>query len=348
MEQPPISTLPKKKKFGPFVSLSAVVIIAVLGFLGYQVSASQNLTNQLPESNSEIAFSDTGVTERFLLSHFSLLAQPRIHVGEAVIVESQKIPGSADQAVLAEVPHTEGTVLGLLHGNGNFEPVLSDGTQKTDLHVVKGTTVVYTVLLNPVVWPDAQAVSQNAIPESDEQIEEGHATGPVDTGVDYKTNATDNQAFPLAGGILFAFNLGTDSAPRSLGAGKSPRLMSDGSVVAVAHDGIVKIDAASGARTVLFAYQGGDDAGGTLSPDGTVALLHTKGNSVSDVYAIAGGKVTAVGSIISTSPTFGAAFADNEHIFLRTGRTSVALYKLPDDTASLKPPTAHLSIIAPQ
>lgn len=341
MEKPPIGAMPKRKsRWGiPFLVLIALVVVA---YIGYQAFAVGHLSRQLPEGSTSISFSDTGVLETFLLSDFSLLAQPRIRVGDAIILESQDLPTAGEKAVLATVPNTYGTVLGVVHGNGNFEPKLSDGTMKTDLRVVGANRVVYTVSSRPVVWEDSTAL---VLVDDEANVIEGSATGPVDTGVDY-TGIADRKSIP--GGMLYSFDLTSDTVPQNLGTGKSPRVTTSGFLVALSPEGIVRIDATTAARKVMLAFEGGDAVGSTISSDGTVALLHSEGNSISSAYALTKDTATLIGSIVSLVPTYGATFADDTHIFLRTDRKSVALYLIPDDIAALKPPTAHLSIIAPQ
>jgi hypothetical protein len=67
-----------------------------------------------------------------------------------------------------------------------------------------------------------------------------------------------------------------------------------------------------------------------------------------DVFHIANGVTSPAGSIVSLDQFYGASFIDDSHLLLRTGKDQAALYTLPTDTATLKPPTVSLSIISPE
>jgi|CXWL01.1.fsa_nt_gi hypothetical protein len=331
----------RKRPLWLSISFTVVGLLAVLAVLFFvqQYFSSKNLSAKLPQDTSSIQFTDAGVAERFHLSGFSLLAEMRMRVAGATVLESQPSSVEGEKIVLVMQPDVPGTTLGVVYANGNFEPLVADGTFKTDLVVTRSGVAVYSVASSPVIWESAV----------DASVEEEEATAPDEVGTaDGPVNLGLTPTPITSGGTLFALDVSKDKTPRSLGAGKNPRLLEDGTLIAITPDGVEKINATTGSHQLLLAYTAGDAVGSTISADGTVALLRSEGNSVSDAYAIANGKATAIGSIVSLVPTFGASFADSSHIFLRTGRSSVALYLLPEDTAALKPPTAHLSIIAPQ
>lgn len=328
----------------PFIRIISTVLVLALvagaAYFAYRYMAAAEVLDELPPDGNSVSFVDTGLTERFVFSNFALLAEPTVRMGDAVILESVASPVSGEKVVIAALPNEPGTVLGIIHANGNLEPVVVDGTEKVDLHVLSDGTAVYGVLYDIVVWPDTLAALDD---NDDGVVEEGYAEGPV---------AAVAEAVPQApsygSGMLYAFNIATRGEARSLGEGRSPRVTADGALVAITPVGLVRINPENGARTILAGYRNGDSVGATISANGSIALLHSEGNAVADVFTISGAGATPAGSIVSLDPFYGSAFIDDAHILLRTGKDRAALYRLPTDTASLKPPTVSLSIISPE
>ncbi len=321
----------------------AVLIIALLAGVGYWYynrSAGEEILKELPAAGNSVQFSDSGLSERFVFSNYALLSQPKERVGNAEVYESAPSPVSGEKIVLASLPDEAGTVLGIVHSNGNFEPVVVDGTEKVDLRVMKDGTAVFAVLYDVAVWPEDIAAEDL----SDDGVEEtGTAEGPV--------SFEEAPPMPLpapVSGMLYAFNVQTRGEVRSLGAGRSPRITADGALIAITPAGLAEVNPATGARTILAAYKNGDSIGSTISANGSIALLHREGNAVADVFHIANGAASPAGSIVSMVPFYGAAFVDDAHLLLRTAKNEAALYTLPTDTASLKPPTVSLSIMSPE
>jgi hypothetical protein len=335
MNETPIGARP------PYIKVLTILLVLALiagaGYLYYRYSTSERVLKELPAEGNSVEFTDTGLTERFVFSNYALLSQPKERVGNAEVYESALSPVSGEKIVLAALPDEEGTVLGIVHSNGNFEPVVVDGTEKVDLHVMKDGTAVFAVLYDVAVWPEDAA-------DSDDDVEEtGAAEGPV--------SFEEAPPMPLpapVSGMLYAFNVQTRGEVRSLGAGRSPRITADGALIAITPAGLAEVNPATGARTILAAYKNGDSIGSTISANGSIALLHREGNAVADVFHIANGVTSPAGSIVSLDQFYGASFIDDSHLLLRTGKDQAALYTLPTDTATLKPPTVSLSIISPE
>lgn len=338
MNETPMGARPPYIKW--VLAVLIILLIAGAGYWYYRHSAGVEILKELPAEGNSVQFSDSGLTERFVFSSYALLSQPKERVGNAEIYESAPSPVSGEKIVLASLPDEAGTVLGIVHANGNFEPVVVDGTEKVDLRVMKDGTAVFAVLYDVAVWPEDIAVED----ANDDGIEEtGSAEGPV--------SFEEAPSIPLpapVSGMLYAFNVQTRGEVRSLGAGRSPRITADGSLIAITPSGLAAVDAKTGSRTIIAAYKNGDSVGSTISANGSIALLHREGNAVADVFHIANGSAVPAGSIVSMVPFYGAAFVDDAHLLLRTAKNEAALYSLPSDTAALKPPTVSLSIMSPE
>lgn len=324
------------------IAAIVAVLLGVIAFYGYQYYLQKNLSEKLPESGSTVMFSDRGMAETFSMTQFSFTQVPPEKVGDILILESKQSPMDADeQIILAQKEGGFGVMLAKRKDAG-IEVLLDDGTNKSDLLVTPEGVAVFAVATQPAFLPDDIEVpgEEEDLNESDE-VEEGSATGPVVISVP----RTEPVAATAVGG-LFAFDLKSEKTI-SLGAGKSPRLSELGSVVAIAPEGVVDIDAVSGARFTVVQYRGGDAAGSALSEDGSIAALRREGSSTVEFFRVSGMRGIYLGQIFSVSPMYGTAILGEEHIFVRTGKDTVALYALSDDPTTVQPNFAELGLLLP-
>lgn len=318
------------------------VVIGILAFYGYQYYLGKTLSEKLPEAGSTVMFSDRGTAETFSMTQFSFTQVPPERVGDMLILESKQSPGvEGEYIVLAQKEGVSGTMLAKKSTNG-LEILLDDGTNKSDLLVTPEGVAVYAVTTAPTYLPEdiAAPTSQDEPAESAEE-EIGSADGPVVLSAQASGMAS---AGTLGG--LFAFNL-QNKKLNALGAGKSPRLSEAGSVLAIGPEGVVEVEALSGSRYVVVQYRGGDATGSALSDNGSIAALRRDGSSTVEFFRVSGSRGVYLGQIFSASPMYGTAILGEEHIFVRTGKGTVALYALSDDPSAVQPNFAELGLLLP-
>lgn len=295
----------------------AVVIFlgvsVLVSFLNPSSGRSNNLKAILPKENEVVHFTEQGTTEVYTYTKQGLSPKDKVVVENATIIES--VPSPDGHIVLADVSGTEGTVLGMIDGDNNFIPLLSDGTKKTDLAVLPGNTAVFTVVSLPVVFLNPESLPVFSVEETVEEVSD--------------EETSTNEVSPSQGsGIIFAFDIQNGEEAYSLGKGKSPRFIG-GRLVALSPEGIVSINPVTKKHTVLLPYFGADSLGSNISPDGTVAVLKAFSNTYIDMYDLTIPIPAYLGTAKLTAPVYGTAFINNEYMLLRTKEHKTELYTIP-------------------
>lgn len=321
------------------------VVIGFLAFLGYQYSLVKDLSEKLPSKGETISFTERGVAETFLMSQFSFAKAPLEHVQDTVILESVKDPSDSEsQIILGQKNGVEGVVLGRIRG-ADLEVLLSDGTSKSDLSVVRDGVAVFSVTQSPFLFPeDTQDVPTIEPPESTEPEETGKADGPLPLIVEVRKDVPLPDESIEAG--LFGFDL-KEKTLLALGVGKSPRPYGRDAVVAISDEGVVVINVYTGARATLISYRGGNALGSSLSENGMIAALRRDASATVELFRITDAGGVYLGQIFSASPMYGTAILGEGHIFVRTGRDTVALYALSEDLSTVQPHIAELGLLMP-
>ncbi|MBY0538822.1 hypothetical protein K2P56_00110 [Patescibacteria group bacterium] len=324
------------------LALVVAVILGVIAYYGYQYSLRSNLSEKLPETGSTVMFSDQGIAERFAMTQFSFTQIPPERVGDTVILESKPSPTvTGEEIVLMQKDGVPGIMLGTKN-KSEISVLLDDGTNKSDLLVTPEGIAVFAVSARPALLPEDPKPEDTSLPvdTSESEVEEvGSADGPVVLSAFVAPPVTS------AGG-LFAFNLQSKKTV-PLGAGKSPRLSELGGVLAVSPEGVVEVNPFTGERVIVVQYRGGDAAGSALSNDGSIAALRRDNSSTVEFFRISGMRGVYLGQIFSSSPMYGTAILGEEHIFVRTGKDTVALYALSDDPSAVQPNFAQLGLLLP-
>lgn len=328
--------------------LLAVIGAIIIGFVAYavyQYSLGKDLAEKLPETGETIAFTDTGIADMYLMSEFSFSKAPLERIGDVNILESVPLPGTTDsRIVLGQKDGVRGVILGSIKA-GSIEVVLADETNKSDLVVMPEGIAVFAVANRPTLFPEeVSALILADDTDSAEPEESGSASGPVPLIIESRNENIENA--PLVSGGLFGYNLVTKEL-YSLGAGKSPRAYGPNAVIAIAPEGVVVVDALTASRGTLISYRGGDAHGSALSPNGTIAAVRREGSATVEFFRIADGMGIYLGQIFSASPMYGTAILGEGHIFVRTGKDTVALYSLSEDVSTVQPHIAELGLLMP-
>lgn len=338
--EPATAVAPKPRgNWGAIIfSLIFLIVIGVILFFGYRSVASERITQNIPVVGTEVVFTEAGIGERFAFNGSTLAPVTKEERADGVVVQESKPLASGGQVVLATVPRVSGSVLGVIYEDGTFASLLADGTQKTDLSV-QNSLAVFSVIARPVVWesPLESTPSDPALNEGESEGTAGHADGPVDLGIPFDTVSIPKNA-------LFAVDVGMlKPVAIALGVGKSPRFQKNGTLVALAPEGIVRINPKTSTREKILSYLGADDAVGGISSDGSVAILSAGTSPVLDIFDITSSALHR-GVVAPNVSFYGIAFTDDGRFFIRTGEKTVELYRLPNAEGAYAVPIAKMQI----
>jgi hypothetical protein len=249
----------------------------------------------------------------------TLVSAPLEEVAGVRILESvPRVENPQTRVVLAKVPDEEGVVLGLIE-EGAFRPLLSDGSQKYALSVTQDGRAVYGVGQYAPAFTLPGPVSE----VSDGIEEVGTATEMSEefrTDVEESSNENVIMSYDLSSGV-----------EKNLGVGTVPRLIGGGVLVALAPEGVVRINTLDGTRATLLAHRGIDIVGSALSLDGMTAVLKSSTDTLVDVFTFSASEPKRLGIIAPGTNIQGVAFIDASHVILRFSTERAALYEVPGE-----------------
>ncbi len=303
-----------------------VIVLAILAFFGYKYFLFTKVVGMLPAEGTTVGFVEDGILERYSLAGNRLALKREEARDDGLIlterVESSATPGEA--AVLAIVPGEPGILAGIARSDGTVMALVSGGTNKADLIMRADGVMIFSSL--PVPPPSAPSDAGDETADAAVPDEVGSLSGPG-------AASAPVAAAPLAATYpqLVAVNTAT-RAIRSLGLGYSPRLLADGMIVALAPEGIVIVDPATGARRIALPLANTGGAFGAISPTGTLAAVPSPENTSVRFYRIApdgSGTPVDLGYLERDGSPMRTGFADDSHVFIRTSTRAARYYALP-------------------
>ncbi|MBY0111065.1 hypothetical protein K2Y00_03650 [Patescibacteria group bacterium] len=318
-----------------------IIILGVLGYLGLMFFGYQRAENALPEQGSEILFVDRGVGERYVMEGKALvLAMPEPLPDGIVVHESVPSPLVAGESViLATAPGVPGMIAGIAHTDGDVTLLAAGGTSKSNLLVREDGRAIFVT--NPsVVIEEASAGEEGA---EDTVEETGSASEP-------SSPALAAQAPASTPSQLISVHIGTGTIT-ALGVGHGPRLLADGSILALSKQGVVKINPVTGDRSLILPYESTDTPAGGISPSGTVVALSGADVGQLEFYRINPSGAAApvhLGFVEFEGDITRVAFTDDEHLFLRTNVQVARLYQIPTESLPVATPLAILLVAQPE
>lgn len=314
------------------IGLAVVLLVLVLGFAAYKLFLFNSSVSELPADGSDVVFVHQGAGERYRLTDKVLKRFFPAPMDNGVVIEERVTsPLGGGEAVIALVPEIRGHAFGLLGEDGMLTLLVSGDTHKNGLVVTDAGIAVFAAM--PAPESDALAAGAQPSEEAAEDgvEEKGYASGPVDFGPIPSPTGSASE--------LIAMNLRT-GAILSLGRGASPRLLPDGSVLAIAPEGLVKIDPATAGRTLVFAQPETDTTGaaGSVSPSGrTVALPASPTSLLFLRVSEDGSSAEHLGNLTREGGSMNAVLVDDEHVFVRVSPNIARYYFLPDGELPTRP-----------
>ncbi len=316
-----------------------VLVLLVVLFFGYRFVSYQLGLSKLPPQNTPVTFvGPSGIGEQYLVKGSSLALNRTVLENGVIITESVDSPiQSGEKVVLFRAPGVEGIIAGIAHANGTLTALVSGGTNKADLLVRNDGLAVFTV--GPVGAPASEETSSPE-DEIENEVEETYtATGPT------TISAAPEAIAPAA--QLIALNIGTGSI-LPLGVGYSPRLLANGSVIALTPDGIALIDPVSRNRSMLLKQSMTGLTPGRISPSGQAVALVGPENASVELYRVNPSvqtPVVNVGFLEWDGRPLQLAFADDTHFFVRASNTSTHYYAMPTEKVQAATPIVSISLI---
>ncbi len=315
----------------------ALLVLVVLGYFGYKYFLFTQIAPDLPSEGTVVVFSERGIGKQFRFVGNGLVAEfPQDQDGITIYEQAQSPLNISEKIVLGSLPEIPGMFAGVVKEDGTIVLLMTGGTNKAELAVSKNGFAVFTA--------------------RDAQVTDTASMGGVQ-GEEAKESATE-ETFSIEGeGVpelqlsdpsvlpqLFAIELET-GAMRALGAGRNPRFTADGSLIAVAQNGVVKVDPVTGQRAIILPYTGPDALYGAVSLSGKVVAFPADDYKSLVFYSLENtDDPEQLGILQLENPgRYATVFADDEHFFLRTRADMAWFYKTP--TAEL--PTAVPVAIVP-
>jgi hypothetical protein len=324
----------------PFARYSLIVVVlavlGVLAFFGFKYYQYVQATDELPAEGSVVVFSYGGVGRQYLYSNESLNRRiDSTREDGAVIYEEIQSPLNIDdKLILATAPELTGMFLGVKHGDGEITALMTGKTNKVELSAHKDGLAVFTA---SEVRPPLPSVSGPADEGAESETEEHYtAENPLDAEPAAFAQASLSQ--------LYAVEIDTGKII-GLGAGRSPRFTSDGFVVALAENGVVRIDPKTGTRTLLIERQEGA-LNGAVSPDGSIVALPAPDAMSLEFFSLADpANPRTIGYMMfDKAGPYPTAFTDNEHFFIRLESRTAHLYQIPTEKIPVATPVAIVGV----
>lgn len=300
------------------IAVGIVVLIALGALLTFVNTAE---VREHAGSGHVISFLGAGEDGVFVLEGAdALVPAPLEEVGGVRVLESVPYPRNPEvRVVLASVPAQEGVALGLIEG-GVFQSLLADGTEKYALSVTQDGNAIYGVGDFAPVFTLPQTVPDTG---TDSTEELSTVSGAPKDAVQ-ETPDTENED------AIISYNLSAGTI-KNLGSGTVPRLIGGSAIVALASEGVVRIDPVDGTRTVILPHRAMDTAGSSISPDGMTLILKASTGALIDVFTLRTPEPRRLGVIAPGVNVQGVAFTDNEHVMLRFDEGRAALYEVPSE-----------------
>ncbi len=323
----------------PYAGIAIIVLLVIgaLGYYGYTLFLFNSVAAKIPQEGTTVGFLKAGVTETYVMKN-KVLVHELNALGDGVIIkESVQSPLSAtDKIVLATAPGYNGIIAGVLGADNVLHLLMTGGTNKAGLVARKDGVIVFAA--SPVITvASAESSGTNDAAVSSEPEEHGSADGPVVLGT------TTQKASKVANGpMLYSVNIKTKKI-LPLGEGRNPRLISDGSILALAPEGVVRIDPVARTRVLVLKSQGGNPEFGDLSPTGTKVALPGDGASF-EFFTLSGSEPQHIGFIDPKGRPTRLTFLNEERFFIDVDDVTVRLYDLPTEKVQTASPVALLAL----
>lgn len=310
-----------------------VLVILALAYFAQKLFSYQSVIDALPDEGSTVTFVEQGMPERYVFAENILTRSIDAPLANGVVIHERVSSPvtSGEEVVLASVPDGQGLFFGTLATDGVLTLLVSGDTNKADLSVSTDGIAVFSA--SPSILLEEVPVSAPQEDDDDGIDETYTATEPAPAPAEIAPVGSD---FPQ----LIAVNL-TTKAITPLGLGYSPRLLQDGTIVAIAPEGVVKIDPRTKAREVILAHSV-SELGGNISPSGMTAALPGP-NATLEFYALSG-TPTYLGFLERDGGALQAAFLEDKYVFVRTGFQLARYYKVPTEELPIAAPVAILAI----
>ena len=321
------------------IAVAAVVVV----FFLYQLYIYMRGVSVIPKSGTAVVFVERGIPEKYAVSAVKLKKTELETLADgSKIYESVPSPLKAgERLVLATTPVVGGMVFGVVDSGGALTILVSGETNKSDLSVRPDGIAVFASRKITEEAEKYEELPQNNDDDVAQGTEgKGSASGPVNLGVPFAIKPE------VSISALLAVHLDSGRIV-ALGPGRSPRLLEDGSVLALALDGIVVVNPESTARMMVLVRQGADGYRGGISPSGAVVAIESSEAGGMDFYSFSKKQpysIVSLGSLTYGGPVSSVAFADDGKFFLKTGANVARLFNVPTEKVGTAVPLAVMEL----
>ena len=333
------NTMIQKKRRSLLLPIVIVLACLAAAFFFLSTMASDTLP-----PGTQVRFSSTGTSKLYELTHATLshvISVPGFENALHVVTEALPTSPTHDTFVIARVAAAQGTAFGIIHADGSFTQLRAGGTEKSDLTAASDGRIFFSETLVPPQGTSSQAVG-SVKNTSDVAITADAETASASTTLIYREgidpapslfvgSTTIPTMFSRYSIVAFDPTHPTD-AFSYIGSGRDPHSVADGSVIALAPEGLVHINPTTGERRVLISRAGADAAGSTLSQDGSRVALVSSDGSIS-FYSIDLSQTSIPFAYLGLAPNVGsiadATFVTTTNFLVRHPDGTAVLYRMP-------------------
>jgi hypothetical protein len=296
--------------------LAGLVTALVVGYIAFPFLAAA-----VALEGTRVAFTRSGEAAWYEVSFGKLVPAGIEGFEDARVEVLEAVPfgASGEHAVLARAEGTPGIALGILRADGSFAPVVADGTLKADLAVNSAGVAAYTEtpdIFSPTE-EEAEGLVQEAAPDTNpDGYDPAVFLAPIDIPAGEEEPPLPMSPFSGTLSRIATVSLaGSNTVPAYHGEGRMPRALADGSFVALAREGLIRI-AASGERSLVLPRTDADK--GAISKDGKEALLPGPGGF--ERFTLESADASGIRSLGSAGYAQGdIALLDDTHAFALSG-----------------------------
>ncbi len=312
------------------------ILLSIACVLGVLIATELYLLNRsatlVPTHGTRVEFTSTGspawyeFSSRDRITFLSSIGS--LNNGTLAILEAVPSIISGELIVLARASGVPGISLGTVGGDNSFTSLSAGVAEKADL-AAQGDIVVFSQIVPAAVHATSTTLAING-----KQVEVRNEPSNEDT---------------QAAHALFAFDLKKKESPRELGSGRAARFLTDGSVIALAPEGLVRIMLTSGKRETLVPHAAADAQGSTISKDGSVVVFADPAKHTIAFYATDAAHPLRYQfrGILPNASYTDAAFIDNTFLVTLTPDNAMYLYRVPTESNPIVRPEAHFTVVQP-
>ncbi len=305
------------------IFFGAVIALLVAGEAYLMVASAA----YIPAKKTRVEFSSSGIPSWYEISSSSRVTPipgaALLGNGSLVVLEQKPAPVSGQIMVLARSGSDTNITAGITGVDLPFMPVATSTADKSGL-AVYGNVAVFSETA-----PLQEATSSIVMIEGKEvEIRNAPSSPEVLTHT------------------LYTLTLDKKVSPRSLGNGRAAHFLENGSLIALASEGLVRIDTQTLKREVLLARGGADAAGSAISDEGAAVVFYDAVRKTLTFYARESTDPLkySLRGVAAGVDALDTAFIGTSELLVLSPNNTAFIYPIPASTEEIVKVKARLSV----